>query len=76
MNDHMKEAFEVGALAQEMVALSHQTTDNDMVRFKAITLAFVAICSTRGVSIDEMCALIREIAEEARRGEMIKETAQ
>lgn len=76
MNDQMKEAFEVGALAQELVELTNQATDNDVVRFKAMTLALVAIFSTRGVSVDEMCSLIREITAETKRGAMVKETAQ
>ena len=76
MNEHMKEAFEVGALAQELVALSRQATEKDIVRLKAITLTFVVTCATRGVSVDDMCDLVREIAEEAKRGATIKETAQ
>ena len=76
MNEHMKEAFEVGALAQDLIALTDQATEKDIVRFKAVTLAFVAICSTRDVSVDDMCDLVREIAEQANRGGMIKETAQ
>ncbi len=76
MNDRIKEGFEIAALADDFLSLAHQATENDTVRFKAIALAFFAIGSTRDESVDEMCDLVREIAEQTKRGGMIKETAQ
>ena len=72
----MKQAFQVGELAQKLVQTGHNFTKDDDVIVNAMTLSFVVSCLSRGMNLEEMKMLVTEICGQAQRGASIQETAQ